>query len=339
VTAFVFVPLLALTAIVGCAVALFAAHAYQSVAESASAGNDSVGRPDEPFLDWSVRAVGVLGVAAVVAAPGGLAGLIAARLLGPAAVIPVVGVWVWVAYPPAVLAFQGGERGRRLVARPGQTASFLVLSLPALLLTGLTPGLWAVGAPFWASALAAPLSAAGLLVHARLLGRLAFLLSFVDVPEARPRRKKGKRPARKRMKVTVTDPWAVPEEEEHMPAPPAEYEDGSTGTYGISTAAPAAQPADAVSARPTILDEDDTPAPGLADQEPLAPVPRELVEPSEYEMRLARRERPKKPARAWAGTVTFLARGYAPVFVLTLAAGLALVGGLLALLSALRPPL
>jgi hypothetical protein len=221
----------------------YAAHSYLVVAQATAAGLDRVDWGDDPILDWLYQALYVGGVVLIWLMPAGLLwrglrndflpddpGL---RFL----LLAVPGLWLlfpigllsslasssrWVPVSPRVL-------GRLLRIIPSQLLFYIITAglfaaASALVYVGLfTPG-------WYVLLLAAVAGSAVLLVHARLLGRIAWLMGQLPTkPRAEkkasgPRKKQPKtahaRTGRRPKGTAAHDPWAAPEEEPPEEAPP-----------------------------------------------------------------------------------------------------------------------
>jgi hypothetical protein len=200
----------------------YTAHCVVIVLSETAAGTDQVRWPGELFIDWIGQAIRFFGVVAIVLMPVGFL----LRALGdqflpdePALRILVLVVpWLWLTFPIALLSSMSAG-SLFVVFRPTMvrdlfrvfrsTLFFYFMSAVGIcgLLTVwygalLTGNAWFI--PF-----AAILTSAGLLIYARLLGRIAWLTAELEEPQ--PRRKtKAKSKAAK--KVSVSDPWAAPAE-------------------------------------------------------------------------------------------------------------------------------
>ncbi len=285
-------------------VAALAARVYLLVAQGTAAGQDEVHWPDEAIADWLPQSAYLLGALAIWLIPAGLL----SRWLGPV-LLPddaplrttvLIVLAVWLLFPPGLLFMQ----------RPGAVVA-LVKGLPTVLgfyvLTGILLGALgglaylAMFTVSWPTVpVAAVLGSAVLLIHARLLGRLGFMIAQGDrEPEAAPkpsaRPAKGEKKAKKgkRVRAEVTDPWADTEPEPE-PAPPPEEE---SIRYAVRELPPAEE---APRRRPSY--EEDVPDPyAVADPEPLTgppPAPITELRKEEIEREVALRTREVKPPPA-----------------------------------------
>ncbi len=218
----------------------YAAHCYLVVVEGTAAGIDRVEWPDEPLTDWLPRALWLLALALVWLALATVGNRILDRagVEGPAGLrwFLLAGIGLWLFFPIGLLsALAAASRWALLSPRVllrllRLFPSVLVFYLATLLLLGL------VGLGFYLGLLtrawivlplACVAGSAVLLIHARLVGRLAWLVHRLD---RGPGGKSGKRrapavPGKKRPgrppRVSVTDPWAVPQPEPEEAAPAA----------------------------------------------------------------------------------------------------------------------
>ena len=218
-----------------------AARAYMVTAQGTAAGLDEVEWPDEPVYDWLRQSAYLLSMLLLWIMPAGFLarGLAGAWLPhdGPLRFTILIGLAVWLLFPVGILASQRADAIVRLLAHLPYLLGFYLVT--GVLLAGclglLYLGLLAEG--WWAVPFAAVLGSAGLLVHARLLGRLGWLIAREDLPAARPAGKRKKK--RKRVRAEASDPWAVPEEATEPPRPPRpSYEEEPPDPYAVAEAGP-----------------------------------------------------------------------------------------------------
>jgi hypothetical protein len=256
------------TTIVACYVLTYAAYCVLLVVQDTAAGVDRVGWGGEPMADWMPRSVLVIGIALIWVAPAGILaralrhdwlpndpGL---RLL----LLAVPGLWlffpvgllsaltstaIWTPFRPAVVV-------KMLRVFPA-TAWFYGVSAVLMLAAA---ALWYVSlfaAGVYLLPVAAAAGAAVLLIYARLLGRVGWLIRRLKpakaAPEHQPARKAERKPARERPKsggkagrkpaAQGHDPWAVPD----APEPEAGAQARPVEGYGVASeesAAAAAEP-------------------------------------------------------------------------------------------------
>src|SRR6478672_2298113 len=145
-SAFLFVPLLAATAIIGGFVFAYAAHCFLTVVEQTAAGNDEVVWPDEPYLDWLWQAAYMLWLSALWLAPlvFGARAVVASQT-GSAAVarfLLTAAVLTWLVFPLSLLSSLSASSHwvlfaprlmlRLVTRRFGSLLTFYVLSGPVL---------------------------------------------------------------------------------------------------------------------------------------------------------------------------------------------------------------
>jgi len=226
-SAFLFVPILAFTWIIGFAVVLHASHYFLTIVESSATGTarnlpwhgrpfrewirDGVNWPDEPVADWFLKALFLAYLTALWAGPAILIGYLVAGNSAWATVI--AGVAYWLLFPIGLLSAMSSEDRwtpfrasllGSLVRRPGKTLGFYLLSAPVLAVLFLTFDLTLLHSSratiAWACALS-PVAAAMFFVYARLLGRLGLVISYAQpdepeepVPARKPKKRKKKPP-------------------------------------------------------------------------------------------------------------------------------------------------
>jgi len=202
----------------------WAGHCYLVVVQGTAAGSDRVGWPDEPIFDWIVR--GLFPTSLVVVLLGGAA--ILARALGPSFLpnqpelrfLLLAVPMVWLLFPVAMLSSLASNAGFsifsfRLLWRLVQlgpalplfylVTAVLVPAAAALLSVGLLTRAWYV------LPIAVVFAGAVLLLHARFLGRIGWMLSQLDfrsrkkAPRQKDQEDESPRP------LHVNDPWAEPE--------------------------------------------------------------------------------------------------------------------------------
>ncbi len=235
--------LVALTIVTGYTFA-YAAHSYLVVAQATAAGLDRVDWGDDPILDWLYEALYVGGVVLLWLMPAGLLwrglrhdflpddpGL---RFL----LLAVPGLWML--YPIGLLSSLASS-SRWVPLSPRVLARLLRVFPSVVLFYLLTGGLFAAAsactyvglftAGWYVLPLAAITGSAVLLIHARLLGRVAWLMGQLkDRPRGEKktegaRKKNQRRPVhtrtgRRPKGTTAHDPWAVPDEEPADEPPP-----------------------------------------------------------------------------------------------------------------------
>jgi hypothetical protein len=323
--AIIFIPALAGSVVFGFVFLLFAAHHYLTVVQSAGSGAREVVWLSEPILDhfWKVFYLAMLlglwfgpayfiGRAATVGDPNPWV-----RLAVPLAVL-------WLCYPVSQLSSLGGptiwlplDPGTfsRLARKPGVVLGFYLITAPVLAVFGVGFK-WAfqTAGQFELLMIGVPLVVLSGLVYGTLIGRLAFALRFTrplfagkkrkqrDADEAAPLPtppvaadapltgfdlRDDDEPARPRKRVRAV----AADEDEPRPKPPA----------------PKRPPKPGLEKTRTWTDEDDDATPygvGVPVVEPEQVAPKEVVKPTESELRLYSREgAPKPPKVVWAPEV------------------------------------
>jgi hypothetical protein len=271
----------------------YAAHSYLVVAQATATGLDRVEWGDDPILDWLYEALYVGGVVLLWLAPAGLLwrGLRNDFLPDEPALrfmlLAVPGLWLlfpigllsslasssrWVPLSPRVI-------GRLFRIFPSMMLFYLITvvlfaAAAALTYVGLfTPG-------WYALPVAAIAGSAVLLIHARLLGRIGWLMGQLErktparkeassAREKRPK-KAHSRPHRPPKAIAAQDPWAMPEEEEPPEEPPPvagysvveveeekpprpSYVDPEPDPYALAAASPEPEP---LPQEPSILERE-----------------------------------------------------------------------------------
>jgi hypothetical protein len=334
----------------------YAAHCYLVVTQTTAAGLDRVEWPDEPVYDWLYEALYVGGLLLLWLAPAGILSRALHKDLLPnhGALRFLVLAWpgLWLLFPVGLLSSLGSASRwvplstRVLVRLLRVFPQTLLFYLCTAVLFGAAAALAYAGI-FTSAWYALPVAAVGgsavLLVHARLVGRLAWLMGQVDHKPAAKKKAKSAGPHKKSRRLpralAAHDPWAKPEgaPEEVLPedAPPA------PGYHVVEVGAEEAPPP-----RPSYLDPEPDPY-TLADAGPeaehaLPPQPRPLeMEKAHIEREIKLRERiPPNPPPAVplvSGVYSFpLYEGsHQAWFTLTLCA--LATGGLLRLMVMFKP--
>jgi hypothetical protein len=272
------------TGIVAAYVLAYAAHSLLVIVQDTAAGIDDVVWPDDPILDWLQQAV-FLGILVLVwLAPAG----ILARALrntwledDPGLRLLLLAVpGLWLTFPVGLLSSLGSESrwtffkpavfGRMLRALPHT----LVFYAASLALAAAVAASWYYAVSYSGLLLtpvAGLVSAAGILVYARLLGRLARVLQRVKV-EKRPKGKAIPRP-KEAARVQAHDPWAAPSAKPKKKKKKAKEEDAPpvdlpVAGYGLAGAdepprapAPAPKEVDEPSEEEPLPEEEDADAP------------------------------------------------------------------------------
>jgi hypothetical protein len=353
--ALIFMPALAGSVIFGCVFVLFAASYFLTVLESTSSGAREVVWTEDSIPDKAVRAAYMLWLVGLWLGPAYLIGVrLTSGSDSPWLKLLVPVLVFWIAYPISQLSSLSastvwlplvpGVFGR-LAKKPAVYLGFMAITVPCLavlavgfkwaFLTDRDWGLLFVGCPL--------LVISGL-VYARLIGRLAFVLSFTRGYSLRKKKRKPRReedPARdtdEEPRQVLTQPSDLPPiitpdegeltgydlhvDEEVRPVRKkrlaAEVIDREPETEGVhpseeDSLSPGheGKKAKPRKARPKPHDDEDDVSPYDVHNAEIVPgeqVPESLAKPLASELRLlGRSDAPRPPKRAWDGdTLVFL---------------------------------
>jgi hypothetical protein len=249
-TAILFVLTIAGSAILAFYVFTYAANCYLVVVQETSAGLDQVVWADEPIHDRLGRSFHVIVLVLLWLAPAGiltralrhqwLADQSGLRFI----LLAVPGLWLL--FPLGMLSSLAGPSP--WIPVRGTVLRGLVRIFPAVLgfyfftalLVAGAAGLWYLALFRYGLVLVPVASAVGaavFLIHARLLGRIGWLLQRLPAPKrTRPhatakKETPQKRKARRKRATQTTDPWAIPEGEESADTPNLPVE-----PYGVAAA-------------------------------------------------------------------------------------------------------
>ncbi|HEY2910853.1 MAG TPA: hypothetical protein VGI99_11445 [Gemmataceae bacterium] len=343
--AFIFVPALVGCILFGFLFALFLARSYLNVLQSTGAGAKRVAWIAGPILDSFGDVFYLAWLIGLWLIPALFVGRVLAhgsdqtwmRYAVPLAVF-------WICYPVSQMSSLSGpsiwmplhpDVFGRLARKPHLMGSFLALSSVAMVALGL--------GFYWTFAADGMITLVGgaivfvvaMLFYARLLGRVAFVLMFTRSVFARKKKKRRAaesfsreaEPSARNREESAEPSESAPDDDFIQPSelPPIHTPDeGPLHGYNVSFAdepkpkkrirAVAAEPA-VIEARPEVsppatTDDDEMMAYVVhqPEVEPEAVAPREVIKPSEEEMRLLNRDdAPKPPKRIWSPDVfTFL---------------------------------
>ncbi|MGL4550694.1 MAG: hypothetical protein ACRC33_05865 [Gemmataceae bacterium] len=268
--------------VVGSYFVAFAARCYLVVVQGTAVGLDAVEWPDESPVDWIGQSAVVLFQLALWIMPAGfLARALATTWLPgdpPLRFFMLMGAAAWLLFPVGFLlsmasSYAGGAAARLLTSLP-TLAGFYALTA-GLLVGGLGLCYLGVFTPAWyALPVAAVLGPALLLIHARLVGRLGWLIGRRELTPGKPKKRKKRR----RVPTQSRDPWAVPEDDDLLPVEADEAEPEKE-------------------ARPSYMDPEPDPY-TVEDFQGEAPPPTKVEiegHQIEREMKLRRREEAKPP--------------------------------------------
>lgn len=358
-SALLFVPLLAVASVVGFLLAVVAAHHFLVVIQTTAAGADEPVWPDEPLYDWFWKVFYLAMIIVVWIAPGIILSRVMATGDPMTARIFLIG-WFWLTFPLGLLSSLSASSiwfpitpwlFPRFAQRMGKVLQFYILSLPLVAAGGWALGrLWGTFGPggSMTAILAAGVLAFAWLLYARLIGRLAFVLSFTNDPRKRPivrrrwRRQPDPEPEPEPVAVgaEVSDPWQVPEE-----ADPRDEDEEVVEAYVVDEGPyREAEPPPRSRINPFDSEEDEQPYGVVGGDEPPpdpAPPPEPEPAPRRRRPRRPRQRREdmlKEPATLFEGSaIGFLANYGCVKSLFLLGLGLALIGGILAMLEELRP--
>jgi hypothetical protein len=290
-------------------------HAFTAIADTTASGRDDVAWSAEPMIDRLTKAVWFSWAALVAAAPSFIfskaaGGSTIAFLALFALLFPIVVISLQTGHSAASVLHP--EAVRRLVRKPLHVAGFVITSGLAVGLVGLGIRLGLGGrayqTPFGAFAVAV-----GLMIWARLIGRLGHVISRVAIRSRGPRpTSRADRPRFAPPVVRSTGPTVAP----------------STDAYGLrpfdDPEPPQPEPRPSLK-RIWVEEGADEPyrfADGDSPTLPPPAIPSEMIQPSEYELALAIGNRPVRPPDyPWVnGTFTFPFRpaNWSVLLVLTL---------------------
>jgi hypothetical protein len=201
--------------IVGIYVLSYAAHSLFTVVEGTAAGNDAVTWPDEPISDWIARGIFLGALLMIWLAPSA----IASRGLrndwlpdnGGLRFLLLAVPGLWLLFPIGLLSSLSAST-KWMVFR-ASIVGVLFRVFPSALMFYFLTAILAVGAgaawyygvsqtQFAVILLAGPLLAAGLLLYARLLGRLSLMIHRLNPPkeerDEKPKKKTKRRAAERK---------------------------------------------------------------------------------------------------------------------------------------------
>jgi hypothetical protein len=218
--ALIFIVLLMASVILGLFVICYAGHCFLVAMQDTAAGNDEVSWPDEPLQDWVVRGIYMVGMVAIWLAPMAiLRGSLRSHAVADDVTLVLLGIGallVWLMFPISLLSSLSGSsrlfliRGavlRQLARIPGALLVFYFMS--ALLFAGWLALVYLTIAKHWWAALpfAAIAGPVVLLIYARLLGRISWILSQLRPIKRKTRQATAPVPG---MEIAASDPWAAP---------------------------------------------------------------------------------------------------------------------------------
>jgi len=356
--AFIFVPLLAFTALITTVVWAYASHVFVVVVEDTASGNEILVWDDEPMFDWLWQSVYVAWLVGVWLVPAALIARLATGGIdgdGRYYVFALIAFSVfWATFPLSLLSSMVGESRmtilhgelfQRLAKCLGHVLSFYLLS--SLIIAACVPlATWLfVGQGIPSIVAGAVLLTLAFLLYARLMGRLACLARLTRI---RTKKEVAKKKAKRTRGVKVDNPWDVPDEVQREEAArgvgftqPSEmdgletpYEGEVTG-YDVSFAQVVKpEPPPALPLRRS------RPIPASEPERvgPAASRATTTVEPDKLEMARLSRKKEKPPENPWGiGVWLFPFQGKTAVTWVTLALGVGLIAACVRVLQETWP--
>jgi hypothetical protein len=254
--------------IAGLIVLSYAAHSYLTVVEQTAAGCDEVRWPAEHYYDWVWKLFYMVWLVGMGWLPSLLVFRAVLRWKNPDLLkqfpgldaLLAAGVAFWLVLPFVFLSsFTAGSRWsvfrlttvRQMLHKLPTVLGFYVLAGFVVGGALTVMGFFMLRMSWLLLPVFALSSAAALLTHARLLGRLGGQLMGVELKEATPP------PKRKRRRSPVEDPWEIPIEERNRQLREGKREihlplDGPVDPYLLTDALPPPAP---VTPRPKPFDE------------------------------------------------------------------------------------
>jgi hypothetical protein len=347
--------------IVGAYVFAYAAHIFLSAIESTATGFDEVAWPDEPYVDWLWKGVYLFWLVALWLVPLLFVNQWLSRTqtaaVAAAQFVYIAAALFWLLFPISLLSSMSASSRwiffspallPRLFQRSGSLIVFYALTGPVM--AGVAFVVWwsLRGGGILSVPIAAFAVSAGLLIYARLFGRLALLARHTtgraDRAAAAPTRR-VRTFRRVQERAASYDPVRSGQrimQPSDLPPTDAADPDARTG-YGVRL--DDAPPEESgrppghgwiVHDPPTPYDIADGPA---AVAPPRPPLPDGVIKPSEYELQLARQDKsPDVPQHPWSdGTFAFpfYAANRGPLVWLTL--GLSAFGLFFNLMLTVKP--
>lgn len=309
--------------IVGAFLFAYTAHCLLVVVTDTASGQDEIRFPGDPVLDWLGQSLQVAVVLALWLVPAGFLSRALSQTLFPdngglrLLVLAVPGLWLF--FPVGLLSSLSAASPfvvlrAAIVARLLRVLpSLLVFYAATAVVAGVAAWLWGLSLfteHFYLVPVAAVVGASAVLVYARLLGRLAWLVR--RSPERKkPESPAGRLPPRKRARVKAQDPWgdrapapkSAPAAARKKPRPAADDGPGLTpyGTraepvepYGLADDALFIPPVFERAAAPRPA-ADDFPMPTDDENQSAPRRERPDLRPSELEMRLRERTPDSRP--------------------------------------------
>jgi membrane protein implicated in regulation of membrane protease activity len=342
------------TIILGLFTLSYTAHVVLTVIEGTASGFGEIDWPNQPYVDWLWKFFYLAWLVAIWVVPLGLVSQWLLRTRSEAAALPGIlataALLFWLIFPISLLSSMTASSRwviftyavlPRLGQRPGAVLIFYLLTGPLMMIGAVAVYAVFFGRPMLVVPVAAVALAAALLIYSRLFGRLLLQLRFTRDRPARPQavRRQPMTQAQAAARVARSAPRGDVIRAGELPPVNAPDEEARVGYDVRLTDAPA--PAPAARQRPV------EPADGgyeLAD-EPLGAersrmrLPERILNPSEYELRLAGRGRAvEPPERPWtSGVWAFPLAAANRDQMLTLALGFAVTGAMFHMMVSFNP--
>jgi hypothetical protein len=245
----------------------YAGYCIVVVVTDTAAGVDSVRWPGDLMVDWIGQSIRFFILFAALLIPIGFVLTAVGKSFQPddpvARFCILVGAWLWLTFPIALLSSMSAGQPfvivraavlRDLLRLYPTVIVFYVITSAAAYAVAFLWNQALFGQESWMMPFAAVASSAGLLIYARMIGRLGWLI--VNSVPARRKRPVGKLKPKLRKQIQVSDPWAAPVVEERKPKPkpklmpepiPKKREDeddewGPATPYGLNAEPPCRPP-------------------------------------------------------------------------------------------------
>lgn len=256
--------------IVGVLVLAYVARCLLVVVQETGNGHDEIAWPSDPIADWLTHAVLLAELLGLWLVPAGMLARMLRHVWLPDAnvlrVLLLAGPGLWLFFPIGLLSSMTAS-SRWVPFRWTICTQLLRVFPTAIGFYAATAGLLGVAVALWYFALvqgrmiwllpAALVTAAVVLIYARLVGRLAWLIQRLPSSRSNEQRSpaKSKRKKKRKKIAEVQDPWDVPKAEAPRPkrksphSPPLPHE---IEAYGIAAepSSPAASPPPPVESQP-----------------------------------------------------------------------------------------
>ena len=226
--AFLFVPLLAMTWIFGLFLSMIVSHYFLCILEDSAQGNEEIELPVEPFVDWCGKVV-YLGFFLILWSIPSMMMLAATRGMDffPRALL-VLGIF-WILFPIGIISPMSlaskwipfwPELPLRMSQKFNVTVQFYLLTFPIVMILGFAISkILDPGENFAILFGMVPLTALGLMVYARILGRYGFVLTFTSKVTLMPEKQKKKPGPRRPRPIELEPVYVQPSEMESLRDP------------------------------------------------------------------------------------------------------------------------